>query len=262
MGKLIEVTERYILIALLLISVSFFGSNNSFAQVREIILATGEWYPYTSEMTEGHGAFTEIVSAVFEEMGLQPVYQFVPWKRAEKMVEAGEVFAAFPYIKNEKRQKIFDFSEIITFSTGRFFYRTQRFSEEVPYKILNDLKPYKIGAVRGYWYEPQLEKAQLDTYYVNSEKQIIQMLYMGRVDLAPLDELVGWHLIRQLFPLDTQSFKTLRKPLNQSGLHLLVSRNYQNARILTKQFNEALALIRQKGIYQKILNRHGGKDNF
>ncbi len=189
--------QKHIWIFLLLLVFSFSGSSISIAQLREITLVTGEWSPYTSESIEGRGVFTEIVSAAFKEMGLKPVYIFLPWKRAEKMVQMGEVFAAFPYIMTDTREEMFDFSERVAFSTGRFFYCTKHFSQEIPYKTLSDLKPYKVGGVRGYWYETLFNKALLDTSYVNTEKQIIAMLYMNRVDLAPLDEWVGWHLIRK-----------------------------------------------------------------
>lgn len=250
--------KTHVSIILLLIGILFLGSNKAFAQPQEITLATGEWPPYTSESLEGYGVFTEIVSAVFKEMGLKPVYKFLPWKRAEKMVETGEVFAAFPYVVTDKRQESYEFSKRVALSTGRFFYCTKRFPQEVPYGSLSDLKPYKVGGVRGYWYESLFNKALLETDFVDSEKQIIKMLYMQRVDLVALDELVGWHLIRQLYSQDVQLFKTLDKPLNQSGLHLLVSRTYQDAPALTKQFDAALELIRQKGIYHNILRRYGG----
>ena len=248
---------RHISTCTLLLCLLFSVSGNSFAQMKKITLATGEWAPYTSESSEGNGVFTEILSAVFEEMGVQPVYQFMPWKRAEWMVETGEVFAAFPYVVTEERQNVFDFSERVAFSTGRFFYCTQRFSEEIPYSTLADLRGYTIGGVRGYWYESLFKEAQLDTLFVNSEKQIIMMLQMNRVDFAPMDELVGWQLIRQLYPQDVELYRTLEKPLNQSSLHLLISRKYPGASALTRQFNAALERIRQKGVHRTILHRFG-----
>jgi len=241
----------------LLFCLLFSPGSKSFAQMREIVLATGEWSPYTSASLEEFGVFTKIVSAVFKELGLQPVYKFMPWKRAEKMVEMGEVFAAFPYVVTEERQKKFDYSERVAFSTGRLFYYQKRFSEKIPFRTLKDLKPYKVGGVRGYWYESIFKKAQLDTYFVNSEKQIIMMLHMNRVDVVPMDELVGWQLIRQLYPEDVQFFSTLEKPLNQNSLHLLISRKYENASTLTKQFNAALQRIREKGVHRSILQQYG-----
>lgn len=249
--------EKLFLVCIFLVVLLSCVGDDVFAEEQEILLATGEWAPYTSKTMEGYGIFTEIVSAAFKEMGLRPKYVFAPWKRSELMVENGEVFAAFPFVISDERQKDFDFSERVAFSTGRFFYCTKRFVQEVPYEMLNDLQQYFIGGVLGYWYEPLFKKAQLETHFVSSEKQLIMMLYSKRVDFAPLDELVGWQLIRQYYPQDTHLFKTLTKPLNLSSLHLLVSRKYPNAATLTKQFNAALERIHQKGIYQKIFSKHG-----
>jgi polar amino acid transport system substrate-binding protein len=208
---------------------------------------------------DGQGAFTEIVSAVFKEMGQPVKYQFYPWKRAESEAKAGNIFAAFPYIITAERQKDYLFSDPVLISTGKFFYMPERHPDGIAYTKLDDLLPYQIGGVLGYWYESPFKEARLKVDYATSDEQNIQKLYLGRVDLAATDELVGWQLIKHLYPNEVDKFATVQKPLNEDSLRLLISRTYPNSAELTQHFNAALKVIRDQGVIQKILEKYGVK---
>jgi polar amino acid transport system substrate-binding protein len=137
------------------------AASPSAQESKEVVLATGEWTPYVSETMEGYGAFAEIVSAAFKEMGVPVKYVFSPWKRAEGEVYAGEAFAAFPYIKTEERLKKYDYSDPVMPSTGVFFYMPNRQKSKITYEKLEDLKSYRVGGVLGYWYEEPFKQAGL-----------------------------------------------------------------------------------------------------
>jgi polar amino acid transport system substrate-binding protein len=225
----------------------------------QILLATGEWKPYTSEKMEGLGAFTEIVSAAFEEMGQKPRYVFYPWKRAESETKDGKVFATFPYIMTDERKKDFDFSDPVMISTGKFFYLPERHKSEIVYNQLEDLQAYRVGGTLGYWYETPFKQAGLQVDYTSSDEQNIQKLYLDRVDLIASEELVGWAIIRALYPQEVNRFATVKKPLNEDPLRLMISKQYPGAAELTQRFNAALKAIYAKGIAQKILEKYGLK---
>lgn len=227
--------------------------------VIEIPLATGEWAPYTSETLAGYGAFTEIVSATFQAMGVQPKFVFYPWKRAEAEVQAGRVFAAFPYIETEARKLEYDFSDPVFISRGKFFYLPERQPAALAYEQLEDLQAYRIGGVLGYWYEAPFKQAGLQVDYTGTDEQAIEKLYLGRVDLVASEELVGWALIQKLYPQEAARFATLEQPLNEDPLRLLISRQYPGAAALTQRFNVALQTIRDEGQVQQILQKYGLK---
>lgn len=222
-----------------------------------VILATGDWAPYTSETMENYGAFTEIVSAVFKEMGTPVKYVFYPWNRAEEEVKAGRAFAAFPYIQTEERLKEYDFSDPVFVSTGKLFYMPKKQQSEITYDKLQDLLSFRVGGVLGYWYEAPFKEAGLQTEYVSSDELNIQKLYLGRVDLAASEELVGWALIKKLYPQEVDQFATVDKPLNEDPLRLLVSRKYPASAELIQKFNAALKTINENGIMQQILIKYG-----
>ena len=227
------------------------------SEKREVILATGEWPPYTSEQMNEYGIFTEIVSAVFTEMGVTPVYRFYPWKRTEMEVKKGNAFAAFPYTITQSRQKDFIFSESIAFNTGRLFYNTSKFPEGIVFKDINDLKKYRIGGSIGYWYEELFEKLGLDVEYAQTDEQNLHKLFLGRIDLFPMDENVGLYLINKDYPEYVGMFAFAEKPLNQDSLHLMISKTYPGTYELQEEFEKAYARIKEKGIYRDIINRYG-----
>jgi polar amino acid transport system substrate-binding protein len=218
-------------------------------------LATGEWAPYSSEALEGYGFITEIVTEVFKEMSIEPRYAFQTWKRCYSLVVRGDVWAAFPYSYTEERAKEVLFSDTLGESTTRFFYYGQDTS--YTYSTLDDLKPYKIACVKGYFYEEAFTQAGLNVSYTADEASALKRLAAGRVDLMPLNELVGWGLIKELFPGEVDQFGTLETPYDTSELKLIVSKIYPDAQNYLQRFNAALQQVKTGDAYQHILEKYG-----
>ncbi|MBF0233420.1 MAG: transporter substrate-binding domain-containing protein [Desulfamplus sp.] len=226
------------------------------AASEKVILVTGEWAPYTSEKMEGYGFFTEIVSAVFKEAGIEFEYKFYPWLRCEDMVQKGKAFAAFPYALTDERKAVYDFSEPLAKSTGMFFYLKDRIKEDVVWEKYEDLKKYKVGGTAGYWYEKAFKDAGIELDLAVSDELGMKKLHGGRFDLLATEELVGWEIIKQLFPTEIDKFDIVKKPLNETSLHLMVSKSYPDASAITNKVNEALKKIKEKGIYSEILKKY------
>jgi polar amino acid transport system substrate-binding protein len=225
-----------------------------------LLFATGEWLPYTSEKLEGGGAIVEIVRSVVAEMGMQPEFIFLPWKRAERVAEIGKVFAAFPYGITEERQSRFEFSNNLYSAPTVFFY----LRGELPiknYKQFEELRMFRVGGNTGYNYVPWFARAGITLHLAESQKQLIRMLEKKRVDLVAIDRGAGWMIIDQLFPNRRDQFATLPRPIEQNdselGSHLMVSPQFPNHRMLIRKFNKALETIKNNGTYDQILKKHG-----
>lgn len=225
----------------------------------KILLVTGEWFPYTSEKIVGSGYFSEIVTAVFNDMGFEVEYKFFPWKRCEELVKSGEAFATFPYIITDERQKIFTFSDPVANSTGRLFYLKKNFKSEPIWTDYKSLKKYSIGGTFGYWYEAEFKKTGLKVDYSPNDEVAIKKLYSGRVNMLAIDELVGWELIKKLYPKEIDKFDVMDNPLNISELHLMISSSYANSSNLKDRFNISLSKIKKTPIYDKILKKYNIK---
>ncbi len=218
-------------------------------------LVTSDWSPYTSSTMPGHGFFTELVSAVFAEMGLTPSYSFYPWKRCRCNVACGKAWAAFPYTKTAERAAILDFSDSVSSSTTRFFYYGS--DKKYFYTSIADLKKYKIGGISGYFYKEIFAEEGIKVFYAPDEKSAFNMLREGRIDLLALNEMVGWHIINMNFEEEKDAFHTLPKALSNNSLRLMVSRSYPGTEILLQRFNEALAKVKANGKIEEILDKYG-----
>lgn len=234
-------------IQLLLAWVLLFTAAN--AHTETVAMATGEWIPFTSSNLENYGEFTERVGIVFSEMGKEPAYRFYPWPRCFDAVIHGRVWAAFPYSYTEERSEKVLYSDPLSCSKTVFFYY-EKDTPKMPFGFnrLEDLQPYRIGGVSGYFYEESFRKAGLNVDYANQEISGLEKLKRGRVDLMPVNESVGRHLIRTHFPDDVHHFKTLIQPLSVEPLHLIVSKKYPKSESLLENFNAALKACREKGL--------------
>lgn len=130
--------------------------------LKPLLLATGEWSPYSGEGLPEKGVASAVVSAVFQQMGYQPQFRFLPWARTERVAYEDEsdkgVRGAFPYLKTPERAERFYFSEpIIQIRMGVYFSSAQNPDAA---KIRNeaDLAGYEVIPVSGYRYSAVVEK--------------------------------------------------------------------------------------------------------
>ncbi len=223
----------------------------------KVTLVTGEFPPYTSEVLENRGFSTEIVSAVFQEMGKEVEYKFYPWRRCEELVQKGKVWATFPYAYTEERNEKYLYSDKISDTITHFFYYKE--NKGYKYETLEDLKDYKLGGLIGYFYEPLFKEAGLQVKYTYDEASLIRQLMNGRVELAPLNVLVGWHTIKTNFPDEAHNFDYLEKPLLVGTSHVIASKQYPDSEKLLEEFNAALKRIKENGMHGAILEKYGIK---
>lgn len=226
------------------------------AWAQKVTFVTGEWAPYVSEKLAGNGAAAEIVVAAARAAGLEPSVAFYPWARAEKMIETGEVFAAFPYVDSEERRKIHDFSVPILKTTDKFIYYADK-ENDLSWTTLADFKKYKMGGTRGFWYMDEYTKHGITPVIAaNDQEQLIRALMIGRIDFFVADPLVVNDSLKKSFPNEFAKFRSLKKPLKDSRTHLMVSRKYPDAKELTRKFNTGMAAIRKNGSLATILSKY------
>jgi polar amino acid transport system substrate-binding protein len=195
---------------------------------------------------ENYGPISNIITKVFNEMGINVEYKFYPWRRCEELVKKGEAFATFPYIVTPEREKIYFFSEPLYKSSGRIFYIKENL-KEFNWLELEDLKKYRVGGVFGYWYELPFIKEGLSVDYSPTETIALHKLYNMRLDLVVGDEDVMWEIIRKNYPKDIDKFITAAKELNSDTLHLITSKNNEKFVNLMKEFNKTINKMKEEG---------------
>lgn len=222
---------------------------------RELLIMTGEWPPFVSSELPEYGFTSEIIREASRAAGLTVSIQFAPWTRCEAAVKHGKAFASFPYSANDARVEFAFFSESIARSRSVFFYNKSKM-QDFNFFQLNELTPYLIGGVRGYYYEPLFTKVGLSIDYSDTEEDALKKLFHERVDLLPLNELVGWEMIRMQYPKQREKFDSSNTAVDEQSLNLMVSRTHPDSATLLKRFNEGLSKIIDNGVYQAILEKH------
>lgn len=229
------------------------------AEGLKVDFATGEWPPFTSSKLQDFGKATALVSAICKRAGIEPVYHFYPWRRAEMMVLKGRMFAAFPYAVSEERKRSYDFSDILFYGLNVVVYHADnpRIPPSFGFEIAADLEGYRIGGISGSFLARSLEKVGIKYQPTTSIDQSIHKLRAGRLDFCIDDSVVIADAIRRLYPDEVDKFIILPKTFGaKNPTALLVSRSYPGAKDLLQRFNQALAEMKESGEYDRIISQN------
>lgn len=228
------------------------------ASGQSVPIATGEWAPFTGEKLPSQGIATEIVVAICRAAKIDPVFSFLPWKRAEFQLDVGESFAAFPYITNEQRLAKYDFSEPLFFTTTKFFYYSKAHAfEALKVDKLAEMAKYSVVVLEGTWTISALKAAGIRVAEAPSMASAVQMLRWGRVDFLVMEQTVSFEAIKKAFPDDIDDFKVLENNFfGSAGSRLMVSRTYPQSKALLEKFNEGLRIIKSNGVLDRIAKKN------
>ena len=223
-----------------------------------LVIATNEAPPYVSEDPQ-NSFLTDLLEEVAKEMGVTFEFRFMPWPRCELAVDELQVWATMPYVPTPERNSKFLFSQsLFAKQTLLFYYNPSGVEYPKTFQRLSELKPYRMGGVRSYYYEALFAQAGLALDLATNEEQSFRKLRAGRVDMVPAVDIVGWDMIHKIFPKEEQAnFHTLDTPLSVGNNYLMTSPRYPDAQGLMERFNDALAEVRRKGVYRSVAQRHG-----
>ncbi|QGY41350.1 transporter substrate-binding domain-containing protein [Pseudodesulfovibrio cashew] len=221
----------------------------------DVVLLSNEYAPYVNVDQNHPGFLTELVVAAFKEVGVKAHVEFRPWRRCAMLVESGSYLGAFPYAISKEREKYAWFSNSIWSCRNVFFYLKKSFPD-YDYTNLESMRSYLIGGTSGNYYEKVFHKVGLRVDYAPGEASGLWKLWDRRNDFFAEDELVGWSLIRRIFPEQRERFASTPTPWRINPQHLMISKKYPGSRKLLQRFNEGLKKIRTNGTFHMILSHY------
>lgn len=155
------------------------------ARAETWLIACDENFPPYNHVEDGRvvGLDAEIIAAIVGKAGAEPRFEPQPWNRVQQMLERGEVDAAFQFVGRPDRFE--SYFMIGPHRTGLTVFASRR-GVDVPYRRLQDLRPYRIGVIQGYTYGRDFDMAAFLTKdsAAGNYRQLVRMLAAGRVDLA------------------------------------------------------------------------------
>lgn len=220
----------------------------------KVTFLTEQYAPFQSVNSEGEyaGFSIDIVNALSQHVEFDVDVQMMPWSRAFNIAKTTPNTFIFTISKTEERMNFFtwvgDFyqvEDVIYCSSKR---------DDIVVKSIDDVKNYTIAIPRAdvaldvlHLREENAEKI----YLVNNQKQAIQMLSLGRVDLN-FNNRIGFSNEVKALGLSSDNFEVALK-VNQSPFGLATHK--QTDKFFIKQLGTALKEIKENGKYQEIVDK-------
>ncbi|WP_300030013.1 transporter substrate-binding domain-containing protein [uncultured Roseobacter sp.] len=207
--------------------VFLFGVTTAGADVRSLMISSGQHPPFAGDALPEDGIVNSYVRRVAEEAGFVADIRYLPWARALETSRNANFQATSYWYYSEERNADFIHVGPVSQEAEVFFVLEDAGIPE--WERLEDLSGYRIGATLSYTYTPEFwslgESGVLTLSETPENESNLRKLLSGRIDLFPISEEVGWYMIRNLFSEEDQArFTTLKKPLNTHEGYLLVSR--------------------------------------
>lgn len=239
------------LIQLALVSVLVFGSMLVHAETIELV--TIEYPPYYGKDLKNQGFITEIITTAFSRSGYEVKTKYLPWQRAFDGTKAGKYSAIYTMWYREEREEWFAFSEPLTPNEIGFFKLKEK---DLVFKDIADLKPYKIGVVRGYSNPPGFDEAELTLEEVSEDKLNLSKLLRGRIDLVLIDKIAGQHILNTEHS-DRKNEVEWLASVEVNPQYLVFSKKAPGYAKKLQDFNIGLKAITDDGTLEKIMSSHG-----
>lgn len=225
-------------------------------EAKKLVIATGEWAPYTSENLENYGFNTEIITKAFEVKGYEVEYKFEKWSRCVELTKSGEVFGTFPWGKTEDRKEFFIWSDIVSFGDEVLWYMEGTPGIPDDFKGFDSVRSLKHGGVAAYSYLAKYKDNNIPIEEAPAEKEALKKLFNGRVDIMPGTLLTTLALIEETYPNDKDRFKYLKTPLMSNDMALMILKDNPDNKEVLEDFNKGLKEIYTNGTLEEILEKH------
>lgn len=240
-------------IAFLLLPLLMFAKLN--AADAELTFGTVNWEPYFGENLKDGGVTVAVTKAAFARVGYNAEIQFMDWNRAVGLTTAGKLDGLFGCYYSEEREDAMEISEPIGEVDIVLFSKK---GANITFESLEDLKPYKIGTMRGQVYTAEFEQADfLTKEVVDKFEQNVKKLLGGRIDLIVESRAVLQDVLNKKFPNDLDKIEVLSPALESNAMYIGFSKKVEGYEQILNDFNKGLKMIKEDGTYDEITKLYG-----
>ena len=237
-----------------LFAVLVFACLSFAARGEKLRIVTEPWAPYVYE--DGGktlGLDYETTAIVFQRLGIEVEWQFLPWKRCLSMLETGQADGALDIFHSAERDSTLLYpSEPLSDVEFVMFYANDR---PHPFKRLEELKGLTIGTSPGYLYSEDFSQSQLFTREpAPTHEANFGKLVRGRIDLLITDRRVGQHLLDEL---NIRSLITENPTIISRQSQFLAVRRNAGMDLLVQRFGAELKRFKREPAYAELSARYG-----
>lgn len=240
-----------------LLTVVLFTCLSVAARGEKLRIVTEPWAPYVYEENgQILGLDYETTAIVFQRLGIEVEWQFLPWKRCLAMLEQGQADGVLDIFHSEERDSTLLYpSEPLSQVEFVMFYANERPHN---FSTLEDLRGLTIGTSPGYLYSQDFSESPLflrepaPSHAANFGK-----LMRGRIDLLITDRRVGQYLLNELKLRDQISENPT--VISSSSQFLALRRN-AGMDLLVQRFGAELKRFKREPGYAALSARYAGNE--
>jgi len=224
----------------------------------KIKLVTGnEYAPFTDQKLPNRGMITEIMEKVFEKLGLQSDIGFLGWKDGYDKTKNGQFDGTFPYVRTPERMADYHYSRPLFEILTRWFVKKDANikggkPEDLRGLVCCKSEGYNLSDIQTYL---DRKLIRLENPWPKNLGDCFKLLKQGKVDLVPINELVGFKTINDIYG-SPQDFRMLEEAVAIDTLHFIVPKSRKDARALVRKFDRVLDEIENDGTLDEIVKRH------
>ena len=242
-------------VILKLLTAVLFACLSFTAYGEKLRIVTEPWAPYVYEDNGSmRGLDYETTMIVFQRLGVEVEWQFLPWKRCLAMLDQGHADGALDIFHSHERDALLLYpSEPLSAVEFVLFYANDR---PHPAHTLDDLRGLTVGTSPGYLYgEAFSESSLFDREPAPSHEANFGKLSPGRIDLVITDRRVGQHVIKAM----GLEGKVSQAPLVVSRQpQFLAVRRGAGMDLLVQRFAAELKRFKQEPAYAALSAKYGG----
>jgi len=238
----------------ILIASSLFCLMLARASATEINLITSPYPPYYGPNLMHQGPVTEIVVAAYKKVGYRVNIAYVPWARALETVKAGKADGLYGAWYSAERTQWFVYSNQLP-SNEIVLYKRKGMPPGT-FTSYSELRPYKIGIVRGYRNPPAFDAAHLRTDVADTDATNLKKLAAKRIDLILIDRGTATHILQHELPEYREHLEAVEPPVEVLPMHLIISKKAKDYQTKMDDFNKGLELLSAAGGVEAILKQH------
>ena len=242
-------------VILKLLTAVLFACLSFTAYGEKLRIVTEPWAPYVyDDKGSMRGLDYETTVIVFQRLGVEVEWQFLPWKRCLAMLDQGNADGALDIFHSHERDALLLYpSEPLSAVEFVLFYANDR---PHPAQTLDDLRGLTVGTSPGYLYgEAFSESSLFDREPAPSHEANFGKLSLGRIDLVITDRRVGQHVIKAM----GLEGKVSQAPLVVSRQpQFLAVRRGAGMDLLVQRFAAELKRFKQEPAYAALSAKYGG----
>lgn len=227
------------------------------AQENTCTLVTEIWPPFRIEdisAEKGYGGIDiDLANELEKRMNISIDLVFCSWARALEEIKTGKADLILGLAYSEQRAEYTSYVPTSYASVEPVFYTGRGKRQTV--KTYDNLSGLDIGLSRAsVYFEPFNSDESLNKIYLTTEKQILDMLVLGRIDLGVgTNPNMAYDIAR--FGYRDKLELTDYRPEHSTKLYLGISK--RSVRLsMTDAFDKALKDILEDGTMEKILSKY------